>query len=156
MAFSILAIVSLCAVLSVLAAAAGLLWLLLRGGKRMDYLEGDEARSLQRVWSLLEDERGIWVGTNGGLNLLVPHRVKPLVNLGVVLSVDVADRQSLWVGTARGLLRVSTGEMPAVTQALQPRDLEVRIVHRDARGTVWLATSRGLGRLVDGRFALVR
>jgi signal transduction histidine kinase len=104
------------------------------------------------VLSLLEDEHGIWVGTLGGLNLLVPHRVAQIVNLGVVSALDAADDHSVWVGTARGLLRVRTGEMPVPIPPLHLPDLEVTIVHRAAGGNVWVVTSRGLGRVVGGRF----
>jgi signal transduction histidine kinase/ligand-binding sensor domain-containing protein len=104
------------------------------------------------VWSILEDDHGIWVGTNSGLNLLAPHRLTPITNLGIVRSVEAADARSLWVGTTEGLRRLDTSSAEVAGGTVQLRNTDVRLIHRDVRGRVWLATSRGFGRLIEGRF----
>jgi signal transduction histidine kinase len=104
------------------------------------------------VWSVLEDRDGnIWIGTHEGLHRLAPHKLTPLVDLGLVRTVEVAGDGSIWAGTARELIRLPQDDLatPAARQHVHTAD--IRTLHRDRAGTLWAATARGLERLAGGR-----
>ena len=62
--------------------------------------------------SLLEDREGnIWVATFNGLNRLVPHKMTPVINLGVTSGIEEAFDGGVWVGAVDALLRFERGGM---------------------------------------------
>ena len=102
------------------------------------------------IWTLLEDESGaIWVGTNEGLNLLVPQDITAITTIGLVRAVVATPDEGIWVGTARGLIRMSQRGRERRLPAL-----DVETMHRDRRGTLWVANLAGFGRYRKGRFEM--
>jgi signal transduction histidine kinase/ligand-binding sensor domain-containing protein len=102
--------------------------------------------------ALFEDrERNIWIGTPTGLHRLTRKPLTPVANAGPILAIEAtADGPGIWAGTLfDGLVRFSRdGNMWRRSVHSSP-DVVVRQFHRDRAGTLWIGTSRGLGR-VDG------
>ncbi len=126
-----------------------------------------------RVKTLDFDETGaLWLGTDLGLwrlrpreseaVLLAPRLERPLQaqNVNCVL---VEDHRRIWVGTSGGdLLRIdgATGEARRFPLRTTQGDLVPNVglydLHRDASGSIWLASGSGLGRFspASGAFEL--
>ena len=107
------------------------------------------------VLSLLEDASGnVWVGTLDGLNRLAPHKMTPVMDLGLVNGVETASDGSAWiVGVdALTLLHASGPNQGRYTERL-PGPLVA--VDGDGRSTIWLATSSGVFTLANGQKAPV-
>lgn len=104
------------------------------------------------VTSLFEDREGnIWAGTLDGLNRLTPHKMTPVLNLGLVSSVDATPDGRVWVGTADALIEFPQGDV-RLRRDPDPLDgAPLAAMHADERGTLWVATNRKLLRIVDGR-----
>lgn len=104
------------------------------------------------IRSLLEDRDGnIWAGTSEGLNRLTPHRVTPVLSLGLVRAIDVTREGRVWVGTAEEVIRFS--ETNGVWHTDQPNVPMpgVRTLYADVDGSAIVATDEGLWRIVDQR-----
>ncbi len=84
---------------------------------RVDPLSpGSNAASVQRatvltglssdaVRTVFEDRDGnIWAGTTEGVDRLVPHRVTPFADIGLVTTIDAANDGRVWAGTADALV----------------------------------------------------
>ena len=109
------------------------------------------------VQALFEDREGnIWVGTMGGVHSFTPQFLEPLVVDGLVRAVEPAADGSVWVGTAQGLMRFTEvqGEWRAEGGGVD--GVDVRALHRDAMGTLWIGTDRDIRRLHKGVVQLHR
>jgi len=102
--------------------------------------------------SLFEDRDGnVWVGMRGGLLRLseasfdssIP--LEGLTHDGVRTTAVGADG-SVWVATGHGLNRFNRGvrTVYAISQATA--------LHTDSHGVMWVATTQGVGRMVNGRY----
>jgi ligand-binding sensor domain-containing protein len=102
------------------------------------------------VYSLLEDRDGnVWAGTTEGLNRLTPRKISQIVDLGIVRGVEKTPDANVWVGTVDGL--VEFGNAGTRLREWRPDDARVTALSVDDRGTLWVATTRSLVRVVDGR-----
>jgi ligand-binding sensor domain-containing protein/signal transduction histidine kinase len=124
--------------------------------------------------SLTRDSMGYtWIGTkSGGLVLLHKERAEPLnVKSGLpTLPVHVAledDNGHLWMGTSRGIVRVSVAALHAVADGKEPQLAPVLFERADgmrssecsgpslpgaartADGTLWFATTKGFVHTTD-------
>jgi hypothetical protein len=126
---------------------------------------GASLRKEDFVYSLVADRRGrLWVGTlGGGLRRIdgdqqtvhLTHRDGLPSNLIVALAVG--PNREVWVATEAGVTRIEEdeGENGVLTMttftALDGLALPVRDVAVDTAGIAWVATDRGLFRLVRQR-----
>src|SRR5258706_9732613 len=92
----------------------------------------------------------VWVGTFGGLarfdglRFRVAERVDDAGHhADRVLSLAVAPDSSLWIGTENGLLQYRAGHFKRFTQANGLPDHEIRALHFDRAGTLWVGTEHG-------------
>lgn len=120
------------------------------------------------VWSLHAGRKCLWVGTNGGglacldaatgtLTTLRhdPHRPDTLPSDAVLAVHEDADG-TVWVGTERGLVRVTPGSPPRVERVSGPEPaVSVRSIRREPDGPLWLATDQGLFSVPAGREEIV-
>ncbi|MBS1818438.1 MAG: ATP-binding protein [Acidobacteria bacterium] len=104
--------------------------------------------SSDAVRTVFEDRDGnIWAGTTEGVDRLVPHRVTPWTNLGLVNTIDVTSDGRVWAGTADGLIPFNL--TPAGWQAADAH-VPVRgaiAIRGAAAGGLWVATSTALYRV---------
>lgn len=104
------------------------------------------------VTALIEDREGnIWAGTLDGLNRLTPHRMTPLLNLGLVNSVEATPDGGIWVGTDDALIEFPNGDIQKRRDPIRGASTSVAAMHADERGRLWVATGRSLIRIADGR-----
>lgn len=104
--------------------------------------------SSDAVRTVFEDRDGnIWAGTTDGVDRLVPHRITPWTNLGLVNTIDATADGRVWAGTVDGLIpftRDASGWQPSDTR------LPVRgatAVRGDGTGGLWAMTPSGLYRI---------
>jgi ligand-binding sensor domain-containing protein len=106
-----------------------------------------------KVHCVLAEGGRIWAGTTKGLAVREGGRFRTIgleqgLSHSVVssLAVDPASGD-LWVGTFRGLNRVSAGRIETFTQTSSglPNDVVYSVMV--AKGAVWVATAAGTGRL---------
>ena len=109
----------------------------------------------RKVWSLAQGRDGIWVGGDGTL-ALYGRGAAPLTYTARdglvgkwVLSVLEDSLQRLWVGTEKGLFRLTRDRFRTFTTIQGLRYTYVRALVLDRSGAVWAATNAGLVR-VDG------
>ncbi len=151
---------------------AGGLWIGTRRGG-LHRLDGDavatwttrEGLRHEDVRSLAEDAAGaLWVGTAEGLHRLVEGRVTPVRLPGddeapLVLALYVDRRDTLWIGTQRGLWSLPAasrvaGSDGARAAVLTLADVEVRTIAEDDDGNLWAGLTDGIARVTDGRVDL--
>jgi signal transduction histidine kinase len=99
----------------------------------------------------------VWVGTNRGLFRFNGNRFEP-VDIGggpagsAVVTIMQDRAGDIWVG-GKGLIRISNGEQHRYSTLDGLSNSEVRAIHEDADGALWIGTyGSGLSRLKDGRF----
>ena len=106
-----------------------------------------------KVHCVLSEGGRVWAGTTKGLVVREGGRFRTIgpeqgLSHSVVssLAVDPASGD-LWVGTFRGLNRVSAGRIETFTQTSSglPNDVVYSVMV--AKGAVWVATAAGTGRL---------
>ena len=102
--------------------------------------------------SLFEDREGnVWVGMRGGLIRLAERaftgvtHLQGLTNDGVRTSVVDRDG-SVWVATGHGLNRFSGSERTVYNMS------QTMALHTDRHGTLWVAGSQEISRLLNNRF----
>jgi len=103
------------------------------------------------VGALIEDKDGnIWAGTTEGLSRLTPRRVSQLTDQGLVVGIEMTPDRNVWVASDDALSRFAPGnsESPSLRVALNGSRL--RTMHADERGTIWIATDEGVGRMPMG------
>jgi signal transduction histidine kinase/ligand-binding sensor domain-containing protein len=105
------------------------------------------------IHSLIEDREGnIWIGTTAGLQRLTERKVTPVVNLGLVTSIEATGDSGVWVGTGDAVIRLS----PGATEWKQDRLADpvapyVRGLHRDVHGALWIFANQGLFKMTGRR-----
>lgn len=108
------------------------------------------------VASLIEDRDGnIWVATYDGLNRLTPHKITPVMNLGVMSGVEETREGSVWVGTADALIEFPAGEIEPRREVQDFKGVPPSAMHADQLGALWVATERELLRVFGGRSTVV-
>lgn len=104
--------------------------------------------SSDAVRAVFEDRDGnIWAGTAEGVDRLVPHRVTPWTNLGLVNTIDAALDGRVWAGTADGLIPFTRGPL-----GWQPGDARRPVggaiaIRGSSSGGLWVATPSALYRV---------
>jgi len=108
------------------------------------------------VTSIVEDDdRTIWVATYDGLNRLVPHRMTPVTNLGVIGGVESTRGGSVWLGAVDALIQFARDNVTPVRRSQALRGAVPSAMHADETGALWVTTDRELLRIVDGRPSVV-
>ena len=121
------------------------------GGLELEKTTSVTGLSDDGVTSLLEDREGnIWAATLDGLNRLTPHKVTPVLNLGLVSSVDLTRDGSVWVGTVDSLIEFAGGDILQRRDPVSLAGAPLGAMHADEHGTLWVATNRNLLRFTDG------
>ena len=95
---------------------------------------------------LLTDRDGnIWVGTSDGLNRLTPYKVRSRTDLGFASAVE-ATATGIWIGSPDELIQFpsSQSDGPALRHRIAGT---IVTIHADARGAIWIATTRGVDRV---------
>ena len=123
------------------------LWRVIHGSREVS-VEKVAGLLSDSVESLIEDREGnIWAGTTGGLHRLSRRLLTP-VDVGFVVAAE-DDGQGMWAGTWLGLMRLHTRDGSWYAEPRSPGNFFVRAMHRDSSGTLWFASTRGLGRVVN-------
>ena len=108
------------------------------------------------VTDLIEDRDGnIWVATRDGLNRLTPHKMTPIMDLGIVNAVDVTPDGRVWVGTADALVAFEGGTISSRSPPIVIPNPPLAAMHADDRGSLWIASADELSRIVNGRREVV-
>ena len=113
--------------------------------------------SSDAVRTIFEDRDGnIWAGTTEGVDRLVPHRVVPWTNLGLVNTIDTTADGRVWAGTADALIPFSRR-----TEGWQPDAVRLPIrgaiaIRGAATDGLWVATSSALYRVVGASITPVQ
>lgn len=103
------------------------------------------------VLVIIEDREGnIWAGTPAGLSRLTRRKVQLIPNLLLVAGAEQTPDGSLWVGTSEELLRFSSDASAGPVERWSPGS-QIRAIHADRKGTVWVATEQSLARVDDGK-----
>jgi signal transduction histidine kinase/ligand-binding sensor domain-containing protein len=106
--------------------------------------------SSDAVRTVFEDRDGnIWAGTTEGVDRLVPHRVTPWTNLGLVNTIDSTSDGRVWAGTADGLIAFGRG--PGGWEPAEARVpiRSVTAVRSAVTGGLWVSTPTTLYRVQD-------
>jgi len=104
------------------------------------------------VTDMREDRDGnIWVATRDGLNRLTPHKMTPITDLGIVNAIDATRDGRVWVGAADAIVPFASGRLGSRSRPLALPDPPLAAMQADAAGTLWVATAKGLMRVVGDR-----
>jgi signal transduction histidine kinase/ligand-binding sensor domain-containing protein len=104
--------------------------------------------SSDSVQAIVEDRDGnVWVGTTGGLHRLTRRKLTPIDDIGFVLATEPARGGGLWAGTSNGLLHLPLAPGSARRQRVGPGAPDVRVLHTDPEGVLWIGAADGLWRL---------
>jgi signal transduction histidine kinase/ligand-binding sensor domain-containing protein len=129
------------------------LWRVTREGSRVTVRRAVTRTGLSSdsVQAIFEDRDGnLWVGTTGGLHRLTRRRLTPIDDIGAVLVTAPARGGGLWIGTASGLLRRGTSPDAGTVERVGISAPDIRNVHTDRNGVLWMGTGDGLWKY-DGR-----
>jgi ligand-binding sensor domain-containing protein len=137
----------------------GYMWIGTRGGlARFDGVRftifddrNPEQLRESEVMALAEDlEGGLWVGTHGGgvsrlyKGKFVTYAVPEGLPNDFVGALACTKDGSVWIGTERGLVRMSQGRSTFYGRKEGLPHENVRALYADADGTVWIGTQDGL------------
>jgi signal transduction histidine kinase/ligand-binding sensor domain-containing protein len=121
------------------------LWFVPAGARDPQVVGIQNGLSNDTVRTLFEDRNGdVWAGTTVGLHRFARRRVAPVTDLDVASAVEADPRGGLWVGTATGLIHMRDGVRRRYGAADGLPDPQVRALHLDRSGTLWVATEQGL------------
>jgi signal transduction histidine kinase/sugar lactone lactonase YvrE len=112
----------------------------------------------EAIRAMCADGETLWLGTYdftllkgdaGGVQVAAPRGSFP----GGISSLALEAADTLWVGTSAGLHRWERGNVRTWTTRDGLLTANIRALHRDADGTLWIGTlGGGLARMRDGRF----
>jgi signal transduction histidine kinase/ligand-binding sensor domain-containing protein len=126
------------------------------GGSTIERASLRTGLSSDSVQSLLEDREGnIWVGTTGGLHRLMERKLTPVENVGFVVAMEPAEGARMWAGTTNGIIQFSIDPNRWERVGVGLTGPDVRSLHRDADGTLWVGATDGLWRVRAGRLVKV-
>jgi signal transduction histidine kinase/ligand-binding sensor domain-containing protein len=121
-----------------------------------------EGLSSNETGPILEDRSGrLWIGTlDRGVDVFDGTRFRNFTTANgllsnTVLSLTAGVGADIWVGTARGVNRLTRGGVTAAYGARSGIANGVRSLYMDERGTLWAATGSGLRRLEGEHFVPV-
>jgi len=104
--------------------------------------------SSDAVRTVFEDRDGnIWAGTTEGVDRLVPHRVTPFADIGLVTTIDSANDGRVWAGTADALVSFAAdgSEWRATDTRIPLRG--ITSVRGSSAGGLWATTATTLFRI---------
>ncbi len=108
------------------------------------------------VTSIVEDDDGsIWIATFDGLNRLVPHKMAPVTNLGVIGGIEATRDGSVWLGAVDELIQFGRTQVKPVRTPQAFHGTLPSAMHADRAGTLWVATNRELLRIVNGQSSIL-
>ena len=112
--------------------------------------------SSNSVQSLLEDrDENIWVGTTAGLHRLTRHRLTPISDVGLVVTVDAAPDGTVLVAGFNGLVTFHQGARDLSARSSSGAGYWIMRIHRGPQKTLWIATTSGVFRSPDRGRTLV-
>jgi ligand-binding sensor domain-containing protein/signal transduction histidine kinase len=149
------------------AARDGSLWLSTTHGLR---ITGNDSQDSKRPYTksminaIMDDHAGaMWLGTEGdGLYLVqdgrkTPFRAPASLPNNNILAILEDREQNIWVGTADGLVRMSSPDVGLLTSRDGLSDDNVSTVYCDHHGSLWFTTvTGGAFRYANGRIEAVR
>ncbi len=104
------------------------------------------------VWYVFEDrERNIWAGTTHGLVRLLHHTMTPVVDYGLVRTVESAARDGIWIGTANGVIRLAGSSRAAGTRVPGLDGIDISAIDVDRTGALWAAAGTTTWRVSGSR-----
>ena len=105
--------------------------------------------SNDHVSSVVAEGSRVWIGTEGGLNVVEDYRVRQFLGGVSIFVLKASGDHSLWVGTSKGVFRFHVGSSPQ--PELMVRELSsVTAIEEDSVGSIWLLDSdKGLYRWRD-------
>lgn len=126
-----------------------------RAGRLATRLDHQAGLSNEDVRTIAEDHDGtLWLGTSFGLcawrdGRMTTHTELPSGDqLEVVISLYVDPARDLWIGTmTRGLFRHRDGVFTRYTTEQGLASSTITAITEDARGHLWLSSSRGIMRI---------
>ncbi|MES3022433.1 MAG: diguanylate cyclase [Pseudomonadota bacterium] len=106
------------------------------------------------VWSVARAPDGrTWVGTNDGLSVFDQGRFTKVVPADQLPHPHaynlLAEADTIWIGTRRGLVLWRNGKVEAPPQFAPMAAAQINGIVRSRDGTVWIPTSDGLFRFKD-------
>ncbi len=112
------------------------------------------------IKTFLVDHKGkLWVGTKGrGIaylrdNKFIPYEKNSLLSGKVVFSLFEDSDENIWIGTTKGLNRMSDGNINRWNSSSVMSKIIVESITEDHEKSLWIGTNNsGLFRLQDGKF----
>jgi signal transduction histidine kinase/ligand-binding sensor domain-containing protein len=133
------------------------LWFLRDGDTTPELVVSSNGLSADTVRCLFEDRNGdVWVGTTSGLHRFARRRVTPITDLGVVRAVEAGPQDNVWIATADGLVRFSHGARRWYRLKDGLPSLDIKALHIDTSGALWVSTTAGVAVLTGERFSPLR
>ncbi len=112
--------------------------------------------SSDSVQSVFEDRDGnVWVGTTGGLHRLKVRALTPVEDVGFVVAAEPAENGHVWAGTTNGVIQFAGSPGLWTRVGDDAGGPDVRSLHRDEAGTLWVGASEGLWQLTHGRLTQI-
>ncbi|HYE75097.1 MAG TPA: response regulator [Blastocatellia bacterium] len=149
----------------------GSLWITQNGlltkiedGKIKQY---DSKTGLPQAWisAMTEDSESLIIFIDGiGLRRFVDGQIKPYLlrdgkpytSTEYVNCFYSDGKDTLWIGTTNGLVRIQSGEVKVFNETDGMADFNVNSIFDDRRGSLWLASMRGgLTRYRNGKFTAI-
>lgn len=107
--------------------------------------------SSDAVRTVFEDRDGnIWAGTTEGVDRLVPHRVTPFAELGLVTTLDAANDGRVWAGTPEALVSFAADASEWHVSDTRIPLRGIAAVRGSAADGLWATTATTLFRIRDG------
>lgn len=126
-------------------------------GGQWDMLSTSEGFAHPMVQAIIEDgQKNLWIGSyRHGIGRI---KKSSFLNYGVaeglpdeIVNTIYPEDTCLWIGTVRGLASMKKGVITATSVRQQ-----VKAIHRDQQGKLWIATSEGLINFTDHQKYTIR